>query len=141
MTLTIRLISFLVLVILATVTLLSISPVASANEVFNICDRYSANDPNAPTVCREAADSATQGQTATSNRVISLLADVVGVLMWALGVASVLAIFVAGVVFATSAGDPQKAQKARNIIIYAAIGLAVALVSQLIIYFVIDRFF
>ena len=110
---------------------------ASVDPLNSICSGYSANDPNAPAVCRE--DAVTRGDTITNNRVVNTLTRIISVMMFGVGVASVIAIIVGGILYAISAGDPQKALKARNTIIYALVGLAVAVLSQLIITFVLDR--
>ncbi len=55
----------------------------------------------------------------------------------ALAGVAVLVIVVASLQFVLSRGNPDKAAKARNAIIYAAIGLAVALMATAIIRFVI----
>lgn len=114
---------------------------ASASDLFRICDDYSASDPNEPTVCREISDLQAEEQETGDNQVTRFLGDVIDILLWALGIASVLAIFVGGLTYVTSAGDSQKAVKARNIIIYALVGVTVALLSSLIIYYVIETFF
>jgi len=56
-----------------------------------------------------------------------------------IGALSVIIILIAGVQFVTSQGDPQAASKARQTIIYAVIGLIVALLAEVIVTFVINR--
>lgn len=46
---------------------------------------------------------------------------------------------IAAILFALSRGDPQKAARARNAIIYSAVGIAVALSAEAIIAFVIGN--
>lgn len=112
----------------------ALAPGVSANvdPLADVCRQA----PNSP-VCQEDRD--TRPQTRTDNRIVDTLARVIEVMMYGLGVASVIAIIIGGVLYALSAGDPQKAQKARNTIIYAIVGLTVAVLSQLIITFVLDR--
>lgn len=105
---------------------------ANVNPLQDIC----AQNPSS-SVCRE--DQSTRGESARDNEVINTLASVVRILMFGIGAASVIAVIVGGILYAISAGDPQKALKARNTIFYALIGLTVAALSQLIIGFVLDR--
>ncbi len=56
-----------------------------------------------------------------------------------LAAVAVIMIIIQGIKFATSQGDPQKAADARKSIIYAIIGLAIALSAEIIVRFVINR--
>ncbi|MDO4398978.1 MAG: pilin [Candidatus Saccharibacteria bacterium] len=62
-----------------------------------------------------------------------------GAITWAISIAGVIsAIFVVygGISYATSAGDPGKLQKAKSMITYALIGLAIVALAQIITAFV-----
>lgn len=59
----------------------------------------------------------------------------------ALGAIAVLIIVIAGLQYVISAGDPQKVNKAKNTIIYALVGLAIAILSYAIVAFVFERAF
>lgn len=64
---------------------------------------------------------------------------VTNALQWAIGVIGlVAAIFVVygGITYSTSGGDPGKVQKAKQMILYALIGLAIVALSELIVSFV-----
>ncbi len=52
---------------------------------------------------------------------------------------SLIILIIAGIRFITSQGDPNATAKARNTIIYAAIGLAVSISAFTIVKFVIDK--
>lgn len=56
-----------------------------------------------------------------------------------IGALAVLMIVIAGFRFTTAQGNPQSAAKARRTMIYAAIGLAVALSAEVIVTFVLGR--
>jgi len=71
----------------------------------------------------------------TKNTVPNALQIVFGVM----GVIAMLIIVIAGLQFSLSRGNPEKAGKARNAIIYAAIGLGISLVAFSIVRFVIGR--
>jgi len=57
------------------------------------------------------------------------------------GVVAVIVIIIAGISYILSAGDPQKTAKAKNTILYALIGLVVAILANVIVSFVIGRVF
>ena len=54
-------------------------------------------------------------------------------------VAAMFVIILAGIQFITSQGEPDKANKARNSIIYAVIGLVICISSFTIVRFVLGR--
>src|ERR1700689_3149713 len=56
-----------------------------------------------------------------------------------MGALSVLIIVIAGLRFILANGDPQTIAKARNTIIYAAVGLAIAVSGQIIVTFVLNN--
>ena len=53
------------------------------------------------------------------------------------GIVAVIVIIVAGVIYVTSVGDPNKTSKALRAIIYAAVGLAVVVLAAIITNFLI----
>ncbi|MBR2839975.1 hypothetical protein IKE82_01435 [Candidatus Saccharibacteria bacterium] len=64
---------------------------------------------------------------------------VTGVIQWGIGIAGLVAvIFVVygGISYTTSAGDPNKLQKAKQMILYALIGLAIVALAEIITAFV-----
>lgn len=63
-----------------------------------------------------------------------------GLFMWVIGVAAVIVIVVGGIMYATSAGDPGKSKTAKDAIMYAAIGLGVAVLGSAIVNFVAGVF-
>lgn len=68
------------------------------------------------------------------------LIDILNVVYLVAGVVAVIVIIVAGINFATTMGDASKVTKARNMILYAVIGLVVVLVAAIITNFVIESF-
>lgn len=70
----------------------------------------------------------------------SLLANVLNIVWFAMGFAAVLVIIISGYQYMTSNGDPGKASKARSTILYAVIGLVVAVSAFAITNWVIGRF-
>lgn len=64
---------------------------------------------------------------------------VLSIVFVTIGALALLMITVSGLRYILSAGDPQKASKAKNGIIYALVGLAVALAAEAIVTFVAGR--
>ncbi len=108
----------------------------SAQSLDELCAEPSVRAENS-SLCREYEQ--TRGETAENNRIIDFLGEVVSILLYGIGVATVIVIIVGGIMYTVSAGDPQKVQRAKSVILYALIGLVIAVAAQLIILFVLDR--
>ncbi len=67
------------------------------------------------------------------------IATLLAVFFGIMAAVSVLIIVIASIQFALSRGDSSKAARARNTIIYTAVGLAIAVGAQAIIQFVIGN--
>jgi hypothetical protein len=61
------------------------------------------------------------------------------IVLGTIGALALLMITISGLRYITSAGDPQKASSAKNGIIYALVGLIIALTAEGIIAFVLNR--
>lgn len=68
------------------------------------------------------------------------ITTVVNVLLYLLGAISVIMIVIGGIRYATSNGDSSAVQSAKNTIMYAVIGVVVALIAYAIVNFVIAQF-
>jgi hypothetical protein len=79
--------------------------------------------------------SANQGVT----QVNSTISTVINLLSFLVGVISVIMIIIGGIRFVTSQGNAQNATSARNTILFAVIGLALAAFAQLIVKFVLGK--
>ena len=75
--------------------------------------------------------------SALNDRITIVLQIVFGVL----GAVAVLIIVIAGLQYVLSGGDPQKTSRAKDTILYAAIGLVVAVMAFTIVTFVIGKVF
>lgn len=69
----------------------------------------------------------------------SLVKDAVNVILWVVGILSVIMLVWGGIKYTTSAGDTNKVTSAKNTIIYAVIGLVIAIMAYAIVNFVIDK--
>jgi len=65
---------------------------------------------------------------------------VVNVLLFVLGIIAVIVIVIAGIRYATSGGDSAQITGAKNTILYAVVGLVVAILAYAIVNFVLGAF-
>ena len=78
---------------------------------------------------------ATQGQDKVSNT----LASIINILSLVVGVVAVIMLIIGGIRFVTSGGDSSSVTNARNTIIYALVGIAVAALAQGLVKFVLSK--
>lgn len=72
---------------------------------------------------------------------MSTVQTIINVALSILGIVTVLMIILGAVQYTTSQGDPAKATKARNTILYGVIGLVIALLAFAIVNFVLREVF
>jgi uncharacterized membrane protein YesL len=90
------------------------------------------------TVCQDKD----QSQTAQNNSIYGpngIITKIANILAIIVGVTAVIVIMVAGIQYMLSTGDPTKVNNAKNAIIYAAIGLVVAVLARTLVVFVIGK--
>ena len=68
-----------------------------------------------------------------------LIKKVVNLLLWAIGIVSVIMIIIGGIRYATSNGDSNQVTAAKNTIMYAVIGLVIAIFAYAIVNFVLTQ--
>ncbi len=69
-----------------------------------------------------------------------LITNVVNILLFIVGIIAVIAIIIGGIRYTTSNGDSSQTKAAKDTILYAVIGLVVAIMSFAIVNFVIVAF-
>jgi hypothetical protein len=67
------------------------------------------------------------------------IAEILRIVFGLAGAIATLVIVIAGIMFILSQGDPQKAAKARNTIIYAAVGLGLIVAAFSLVSFVAGK--
>lgn len=90
------------------------------------------------TVCKDAETN----QTTSDNSLYGpngILTTATNIVFFAVGVGSIIAIVVGGIQYITANGDAGKVKQARDIIIYALVGLVLAVVGRNIIVLVISK--
>jgi hypothetical protein len=90
-------------------------------------------------VCDDVEDSAVC-DASDDDDLPSMAMIIVNTMLVVLGMAAVVMIVIGGVYYATAAGDAAKIKTGKETILYAVIGLIVALLAFSIVNFVIDRF-
>ena len=70
----------------------------------------------------------------------SLVKQFVNIFLFAVGALSVIMLIWGGIRYTTSAGDSNKVQAAKNTVLYAIVGLVVAILAYAIVNMVIDKF-
>lgn len=69
----------------------------------------------------------------------NLVSTIISVLSWIMGVVAVIMIIIGSFKYITSGGDSGKVASAKNTIIYALVGLAIATLSQVLVRFVLSN--
>lgn len=77
---------------------------------------------------------------AKTDELPKIIQNVVNVLLFVLGMIAVIMIVIGGIRYATSGGDSSQIQAAKNTILYAVVGLVVAIMSYAIVNFVLASF-
>ena len=89
---------------------------------------------------QQATDAVNSVGTSTGTDVAGIVSNVISILSFVVGAISVIMILVGGVRYTLAAGDPNNAKAAKDTILYALVGLVVALAAQGLVAFVISRF-
>lgn len=75
-----------------------------------------------------------------TDKLPAFIKTLVNGLLFILAAVSIIVIIFAGIFYTTSGGDSASITKAKNTLLYAVVGLIVAISSYAIVNFVIDRF-
>ncbi len=87
----------------------------------------------------DVANSEIAGCRDRDTTVVSPIKSGVNLVLYAVGIAAIIMIIYSGVQYVTSAGDAGKTQKAKMTLIYAIVGLVVAILAYAIVNFVVGR--
>lgn len=93
---------------------------------------------------KTAAENILDGSNATGqaggNNLQENIALVVNVLLFLIGAIAVIVIVIGGIKYVTSDGDPGKIKSAKDTILYAIVGIVIALLAYALVNFVITSF-
>lgn len=88
---------------------------------------------NQPAVCAEL--NGTSGKA----KINTTVQNVINILLYVLGIICVIMIIIGGIKYTTSNGDSSAINGAKNTILYAIVGLVVAMMAYAIVNFVLNR--
>lgn len=103
---------------------------------------FAADDASKEIACKAINGSYANGICSTSaagETVNSLIATIVNLFSWAVGLIAVLFIIYAGFRYVTSGGDAGKITSAKNTLVYAVVGLVIAAMAQILVQFVLSK--
>lgn len=100
--------------------------------------------PTSATVSADAKSQALSGVndvggTADTRSVAGTIQSIINLLLFLIGSISVIMIIIGGIRFTTSNGDPAQAKAAQNTVLYALVGLVVAIMAFAVVKWVIAR--
>lgn len=99
-------------------------------------------DPCAGITDSTLCDEANKTQTAADNGIFGvngILNKATNLLIIVIGIAGVIMIIVGGIKYTLSSGDPKNINSAKDLIIYAIVGMVIAVAAKGIIAFVINK--
>ena len=88
-----------------------------------------AQIPDSPFGMNLAANDLQPGSITTTESLVDTIMGLVNWFAWAVGLAAVVMGLYAGIMFITAGGDATKVTTARNILLYAIVGIAVAILA------------
>ena len=99
-----------------------------------------AADPFADACDGTASQSALCKDLDNSKKAPEFIKDLVNMLLYVLGAVSIVVIIFAGIFYTTSVGDQNMVTKAKNTLLYAVVGLIVAVSAYAIVNYVLNIF-
>jgi hypothetical protein len=106
-----------------------------AADVFNNCGNGSA--AGTPAACQDAnTQDANNGQ---NNPIVKIIKTAIRILSYVVGIAAIIGIVVSGIRFMTAGGDSNAVASARSGLIYSLVGIAVVVLAQVIVVFVLEK--
>lgn len=127
-------VTYLFVVIVSFSILLSFVPTVQARDLNEeVCEPGFVTSADKPVFCNDVS---------TGNPIFGpdgIITRITQGFVYAAGAISVIVMVVGGIRYALSAGDPNGTKGAKDSILYAAVGLAVALFAQGIIAFVLSK--
>lgn len=83
-----------------------------------------------------------EGSSASSAKGVDsdLVVTIINWMLFAIGIVAVIMLIYGGFLYATSAGDSNKVTNAKNTILYAIIGLVIAILAFAIVQFIVNSF-
>ena len=102
----------------------AVSPVVSAVDIYQAC---------------KPGDTSVVCQAKNETGAEDLVKNIINILLTVASVVAVIMIIIGGIRYAISNGDSNQVTAAKNTIMYAVIGLVIAIFAYAIVYFVFDQ--
>ncbi len=109
-----------------------VGAVAATTQPAGAVDLFDGKCNDASAVCKQVSGG--------SGKATTLVQSIITLLLWLIGIISVIMIIVGGIRYALSGGDSNSINGAKNTILYAVIGLVVAMLAYAIVGFVTGSF-
>jgi len=110
--------------------------VSTAFAVSSICSDTNASSGQNVSSSAFCQDTGTTNPIVGSGGILTIVINIISVVA---GFVAVIMIVVSGFQMITSSGNPEKISNARNIIIYASVGIVVIAIARLIILFITNK--
>jgi hypothetical protein len=106
---------------------------AAAVDVFQSCNGAGSGSA----VCQDAGSQ--EGNNGNNNPVIKIIKAAINVLSYIIGAAAIIGLVVSGIRLMTAGGDSQAVASARSAAIYSLIGIAVVILAQALVAYVLNK--
>jgi len=126
-------VKYLILSFLTAFGLLTVPVVVSYAENFDVIPSNVCPDDSPSPTCKASKKDPLTGDG-------SVLIKVTNVIAWFGGAIAVVMIIYASFTYVTSGGEQSKIKRAKDIILYAVVGLVVIVISRTIVIFVLNKF-
>jgi multisubunit Na+/H+ antiporter MnhB subunit len=101
----------------------------------------SASDSVLGDACKQNSTSVICSQSKDAEKKTEkFVTDLIDLLLYAIGIISVIMIIIGGIRYTTSNGDSSQITGAKNTILYAVVGLIVAILAYAIVGFIVGKF-
>ena len=90
--------------------------------------------------CSGGSGSSAVCGASTKDELPGIIKNVINLLFFVIGMIAVIMIVIGGIRYSTSAGDSSQVQAAKNTVLYAVIGLVIAIMAFAIVNFVLGWF-
>lgn len=109
---------------------------AAPGDIIPICEagNNSGTDGSETAVCQDVNE-----QDGSDNPVIGIIRSAVRIVSYVTGAAAIILIITSSIRFITSGGDSGKVAQARSALVYALVGVAITVLAQAIISFVLNK--
>ena len=105
------------------------------NETYDIYAKSSVDCASASQISQNPA-----GFCENNTDVNNIIQTAINIIIWFVGILSVIIIIVGGILYSTSLGDPGKVKKAKDTIMYGIVGLVIAILAFAIVRFILGMF-